>query len=180
MSLSSEQWTIEKNRLKKLYNLITDNIRVLEAKLKNSLSEIKKSNREMWETGKSNHYDFDDIVENLSLLDGVQSDIMRYDNIMVQLRKMYLLQNCAYFGRIDFKENDYDDIDMIYIGTSTLEGDGADLLIYDWRAAVSSMFYECETGEAGFMSPSGRIEGEILLKRQYKIFRDEIESMFNS
>lgn len=180
MALSSEQWTTEKSRLKKMYDLITVNIEVLEAKLKNSLSEIKKSNKEMWKSGKSYHYDFDDIVENLSLLDGVQSDIMRHDNIMLQLKKMYLLQKCAYFGRIDFKENDYDDIDRIYIGTSTLEGDGTELLIYDWRAAVSSMFYECETGEASFISPSGRIDGEILLKRQYKVFRDEIESMFNS
>ncbi|MCK5759615.1 MAG: AAA family ATPase [Clostridiales bacterium] len=180
MALSSEQWTTEKNRLKKLYNLITVNIEVLEAKLKNSLSEIKNSNKEMWKAGKSHHYDFDDVVENLSLLDGVQADIMRHDNIMLQLKKMFLLQKCAYFGRIDFQENDYDDIDVIYIGTSTLEGEGTELLIYDWRAAVSSMFYECEIGEAGFISPSGRIDGEILLKRQYKIYRDEIESMFNS
>jgi len=180
MALSSEQWTTEKNRLKKLYDIITVNIEVLEAKFQNSLSEIKNANKEMWKTGKSHHYDFDDIVENLSLLDGVQSNIMRHDNIMLQLKKMYLLQKCAYFGRIDFKETDYDDIDMIYIGTSTLEGDGTELLIYDWRAAVSSMFYECETGEASFISPSGKIDGEILLKRQYKIFRDEIESMFNS
>lgn len=180
MALSNEQWTTEVARLKKLYNLITVNISLLESKLKNSLSDIKKSNREMWKAGKSHHYDFDDVVENLSLLDGVQSDIMKHDTILLQLRKMYLLQKSAYFGRIDFREKDYDDIDQVYIGTSTLEGDENNILIYDWRAAVSSMFYECETGEAGFMSPAGWIDGEIILKRQYKIFKDEIEAMFNS
>lgn len=180
MALSKEQWEFEENRLKRLYGLITANIGLLENKLKNSLSEIKNSNREMWKTGKSYHYDFDDIVENLSLLDGVQSDIMRHDNILSQLKKMYLLQKSAYFGRIDFKEEDYDNFDQIYIGTSTLEGKTSDILIYDWRAAVCSMFYECEIGEAGFQSPAGRIDGEIILKRQYRIFKDKIESMFNS
>lgn len=180
MALSKEQWAVEEKRLNNIYELITSNIRLLESKLKNSLSEIKNSNREMWKSGKSQHYDFDDIVENLSLLDGVQSDIMRHDNIMQQLVKMSLLKKSAYFGRIDFKEDDYNDFDKIYIGTSTLEGETSDILVYDWRAAVCSMFYECEIGEAGFQSPAGRIDGEIILKRQYRIFKNKIESMFNS
>ncbi len=180
MALSGEQWKIEEERLKKRYHLITANIARLESRLKDSVAQIKDSNKVMWKSGKSHHYDFDDVVENLSLLDSVHSDMLRHDNILIQLRKMYILQKSAYFGRIDFQENNYDDIDQIYIGTSTLEGENTSILIYDWRAAVSSMFYECETGAAGFESPAGRIDGEILLKRQYKIFRDKIESMFNS
>ncbi|MDX1358117.1 MAG: AAA family ATPase [Clostridia bacterium] len=180
MALSGEQWRIEEERLKKLYQLITANINKLESRLKDSVAQIKDSNKIMWNSGKSHHYDFDDVVENLSLLDGVYSDMLRHDNILIQLKKMYLLQKSAYFGRIDFQENNYDDIDRIYIGTSTLEGENTTILIYDWRAAVSSMFYECEPGPAGFVSPAGRIDGEILLKRQYKIFKDKIESMFNS
>lgn len=180
MALSSEQWTIERDRLSDLYKLITTNISDLEAKLKSSLSDIKISNREMWKEGKSQLTDMDDVVENLALLEGIQSDILRKDTIMLQLRKMYLLQKSAYFGRIDFQETGDDEVDQFYIGTSTLDGETSEILIYDWRAAVSSMFYECETGEAEFMSPSGKISGEISLKRQYKIFRDKIESMFNS
>lgn len=180
MALSVEQWKIEEERLNSLYKMITANIAALELRLKDSVAQIKNSNKEMWVSGKSYHYDFDDVVENLSLLDGVHSDMLRHDNILLQLKKMYLLQKSAYFGRIDFQEYEYDEIDRIYIGTSTLEGENTSILIYDWRAAVSSMFYECETGPAGFESPAGSIEGEIILKRQYKIFRNKIESMFNS
>ena len=180
MALSGEQWKTEVERLNKLYQLITDNISRLESRLKDSVAQIKDSNKIMWNSGKSYHYDFDDVVENLSLLDSVHSDMLRHDNILLQLKKMYLLHKSAYFGRIDFQEDNYNDIDQIYIGTSTLDGDNTSILIYDWRAAVSSMFYECETGAAGFESPAGRIDGEILLKRQYKIFRNKIESMFNS
>lgn len=180
MALSKEQWDQEQKRLKRIYRLIVDNIEFLEKQVKENVQRIKRSNKVMWSSGKSHHYDFDDIVENLSLLDGVYTDIMRHENILVQLRKMYLLQKNAYFGRFDFKEEGFDDTDEIYIGTSTLEGDKSEILIYDWRAAISSMFYENEIGRAGFESPSGRIEGEITLKRQYRIFRDEILSMFES
>lgn len=180
MALSKEQWEIERRRLRVIFDLISKNIDLLESKLKNSVAQIRDSNKAMWKEGKSFHYDFDDVVENLSLLDNVQSDINRHDNILIQLRKMYLLQKSAYFGRFDFIENGTDELDEIYIGTSTLEDSSSSILIYDWRAAISSMFYECETGPAGFESPAGSIEGNMVLKRQYRIFRDKIESMFNS
>ena len=90
MALSGEQWTIESERLDKLYRLITVNINELETRLKESVSQIRDSNKIMWNSGKSYHYDFDDIVENLSLLDGVYSDMMRHDNIMIQLKKMWI------------------------------------------------------------------------------------------
>ncbi|MFO7612536.1 MAG: AAA family ATPase [Clostridia bacterium] len=180
MALSKEQWNIEESRLREIFSLITQNITNLEEKVGESISQIRASNKIMWNSGKSYHYDFDDIVENLSLLDGVYSDMMRHENILHQLKKMYLLRKTAYFGRVDFHEDGIDDTDMVYIGTSTLEGEKSTILIYDWRAAISSMFYECETGRAGFESVSGTIEGEILLKRQYRIFLDKIEAMFDS
>lgn len=180
MALSNDQWNLEKQRLNRIFALVSSNIELLESKLKKSVSQIRDSNKAMWKEGKSYHYDFDDVVENLSLLDIVQSDMMRHENILSQLKKMYLLKKSAYFGRFDFIEDGTDERDEIYIGTSTLEDKYSTILIYDWRAAISSMFYECETGSAGFQSPAGQISGNMVLKRQYKIYLDKIESMFNS
>ena len=180
MALSKEQWGLEQNRLKQIFSLVSANIESLEAKLKKSVVQIRDSNKVMWKEGKSYHYDFDDVVENLSLLDNVYSDMMRHENILAQLKKMYLLRKSAYFGRFDFIEEDTDETDEIYIGTSTLEGKDSSILIYDWRAAISSMFYENEPGKASFFSPAGEIAGEITLKRQYRIHLDKIEAMFNS
>lgn len=180
MALTKEQWNNEKQRLKTVFSIVSKNIDLLESKLKKSVAQIRDSNKAMWKEGKSYHYDFDDVVENLSLLDIVHSDVMRHENIASQLKKMYLLKKNAYFGRFDFLEDNLDETDEIYIGTSTLEDGKSGILIYDWRAAICSMFYECEKGKAGFDSPSGHIEGELILKRQYRIYMDKIESMFNS
>lgn len=69
----------------------------------------------------------------------------------------------------------------IYIGIHTFyDPESRATLIHDWRAPVSSMFYDHELGEAGYRSPSGEIKGEISLKRQYRIRGGKMEFMIES
>lgn len=53
-------------------------------------------------------------------------------------------------------------------------------LIYDWRSPISGMFYDYESGEATYSSPSGEVHGEISLKRQYRIRKGKMEYMIES
>ncbi|MDR7855049.1 RNA polymerase recycling motor HelD [Tissierella sp.] len=85
-----------------------------------------------------------------------------------------------YFARMDFLENGELEAEKCYIGVSNLINDKLDFLIYDWRAPISSMFYDCEMGDANYECPEGVIEGKLLLKRQYKINNGEIQYMFDS
>ncbi len=88
-----------------------------------------------------------------------------------------------YFGRIDFIENWSGDPapEKIYIGITTLTDSQTDeLLVYDWRAPVSGMFYDFERGEAWYQAPIGPVSGTITLKRQYKIVEGQMKYMFDS
>lgn len=85
-----------------------------------------------------------------------------------------------YFGRIDFTEDNEVDTQKCYIGLSNLIDDDYDFLVYDWRAPISSMFYDYEIGQASYDCPEGLISGEITKKRQYKIKDRKIEYMFDS
>ncbi|MCK9629233.1 MAG: AAA family ATPase [Bacteroidales bacterium] len=87
-----------------------------------------------------------------------------------------------YFGRIDFrKEGEKGSATPIYIGVQNFyHRKKCANLIYDWRAPVAGMFYDQETGEAGYQSPSGAVRGEISLKRQYRIRRSCLEFMIES
>lgn len=87
-----------------------------------------------------------------------------------------------YFGRIDFLEKKENSKVMpTYIGIHTFyDPESRATLIHDWRAPVSSMFYDHELGEAGYRSPSGEIKGEISLKRQYRIRGGKMEFMIES
>lgn len=79
-----------------------------------------------------------------------------------------------YFARIDFCENGQRS-ESFYIGRFGFERN-FDPLIYDWRAPVSGMFYDCETGPADYLAPDGRISGNMSLKRQYQIKNGELRS----
>ena len=53
-------------------------------------------------------------------------------------------------------------------------------LIYDWRAPVSSLFYDYDKGPASYEAPAGRLDGEILSKWQFKIQNGELVYAFES
>jgi DNA helicase-2/ATP-dependent DNA helicase PcrA len=99
-------------------------------------------------------------------------------------RKLKRMLNSPYFGRIDFIEEDESLVtqeDPIYIGISTLMNEETgEFLIYDWRAPISSMFYDCGLGKASYNCSVGTIEGSITLKRQYKITNGCMQYMFDA
>ena len=83
---------------------------------------------------------------------------------------------------IDFKEKKNGaNILPIYIGIHTFYDSQSKMnLIYDWRAPISSMFYDYELGEATYTSPVGEISGDVSLKRQYRIRKGKMEYMIES
>ena len=83
-----------------------------------------------------------------------------------------------YFARVDFAEDGGAGSQRFYIGKMTLfANEGAKMLIVDWRAPVSTLYYEGRIGEAAYECPDGLISGEISLKRQYAIENADFESI---
>ena len=104
-----------------------------------------------------------------------------------KLRKLVL---SPYFGRIDFTAKGEREAYPYYVGIHSYFDDaayggggaygGGRELIIDWRAPLSSMFYDFETGPAAYRAPEGEISGEIEVKRQYRIRGGEMEYMLES
>ena len=95
-------------------------------------------------------------------------------------RKLLKLGQSPYFGRIDFVTPDKLTT-PVYIGVYSFADERQrQNLIYDWRAPISSMFYDFELGEASYVTPSGTIHGIIERKRQYKIRDGRLEFMIEN
>jgi DNA helicase II / ATP-dependent DNA helicase PcrA len=95
-------------------------------------------------------------------------------------RKLIKLGQSPYFGRIDFL-TDGNENSLVYIGIYSFMDEKQRInLIYDWRAPISSLFYDFELGEAFYATPSGIIHGNITLKRQYKIREGHMEFMIEN
>ena len=95
-------------------------------------------------------------------------------------RRLLKLGQSPYFGRIDFTPQGKPTW-PVYIGVySFMDEQQRQNLIYDWRAPISSMFYDFELGEAAFTTPAGPMQGTIDLKRQYKIRDGRMEFMLEN
>jgi DNA helicase-2/ATP-dependent DNA helicase PcrA len=140
---------------------------------------LLKARREMWEKGSHFLYTFDDIAE----LSELNFQVGRNSGIYLSSKKAYdglmLLKKSAYFGRFDFREEGEEEYEKFYIGRLSFMPE-ADYRIYDWRAPVSSIYYEYGTGAASYQGPEKVFHGDVNLKRQYKIKDGEIEYMFDT
>lgn len=111
----------------------------------------------------------------------IERKIQRSENAKQDAYFLKKLRNNPYFARIDFAEDGYD-AESFYIGIRSLfdEKEFAPY-VYDWRAPVASLFYEdFEDEKAYYDAPSGRIEGKIEKRFQYKFKDGRLFSCFES
>lgn len=95
-------------------------------------------------------------------------------------RKIEKLVNAPYFARIDFLYDGENAAKQIYIGQFSFTANHSQILVYDWRAPISGMYYDHELGRASYEAPVGNIEGDIVLKRQFKITSGQLEYALES
>lgn len=93
--------------------------------------------------------------------------------------KIAKLKDSPYFARIDFTPQDEQEASPYYIGRFGFTHKNQ-MLIFDWRAPIASMFYDCEIGPAGYDAPVGRVEGRLSRKRQFKIKHGVMEYALES
>lgn len=141
-----------------------------------------ETQRELWqEVGSvSITNELDQLADFMRFIDVLKMQKRSHGFIAKLQEKYERMVLSPYFGRIDFHENGEQKAEKYYIGLSNLVNDSYDVLVYDWRAPVSSMFYDYEIGEAEYKCPEGIIDGKVTLKRQYKIVNGKIEYMFDS
>ena len=97
-----------------------------------------------------------------------------------QIDELSDLQKSPYFGRIDIKDADEPDIESLYIGISSFADRDGNFLIYDWRAPISSIYYNGTLGKVKYDTPAGMMETELIKKRQFTINHGEIQHMFDT
>lgn len=121
----------------------------------------------------------------------IKDEISAYVHTMLRndnTNKIYDIEeaiNNPYFGRVDFREDGATDFQSFYIGRCKIarleiEKDD-DILVFDWRDPVSTVFYECYNGRASY-EVHGRYHysGDVRLKRQYKIENSILKSMVDN
>lgn len=105
---------------------------------------------------------------------------MLYTSAVQTLHNLSRAAQKPYFTRVDFREPGRPP-EKYYIGkygvmhTDTLEAE-----VVDWRAPVANLYYAGQIGEISYEAPDGRVEGELLLKRQFGIEDGVLRTIFDT
>lgn len=111
------------------------------------------------------------------------TELSQTDDELSELEKNYnrleRQKYSPYFARMDFKPDGQALEDKIYLGLATI-ADKDNIYVYDWRAPISSMYYDFGLGRGFYYVDRKATAGEITLKRQYKIENGILKSYFDT
>lgn len=86
------------------------------------------------------------------------------------LRKNRAALDKPYFGRVDYRECDSGQEEKLYIGKNGVTRNRTEVLVVDWRAPVSTIYYENELGDGSYFVPEvGEIKVNLDLKRTFDV-----------
>ncbi|TMU87295.1 helicase [Bacillus sp. BHET2] len=175
----------EQERVDRVIKIILEQIGNLESETGRRHDEVVEIRKHFWDEVKVNTDSFDDFLETVLSL-RQQAQILTvsqgtHKQAIKKLSSLKRMKDKPYFGRIDLTEEGDTKTEKIYIGISTLTNQsGDDFLIYDWRAPISSVYYDYPPGPSEYTTPGGIIKGNLEKKWQYLIQDGVINSMFDT
>ena len=152
-------------------NMVTEKLRQRILELGDTIQEVQKDIAGMNEYYWENYTEMDQYgYENYDNQQALLAQVNANQENQKKRHRMKKMLDSPFFGSVDFQYEGEEEAETFYIGIGNFaEERGSVPLIYDWRAPVSSLFYDYDKGPASYVAPAGTMEGEILSKWQYKI-----------
>ena len=171
----------EEKKLLEVLSLVLAQINKMAQNLQNRRKDLVEANKAIWaETPLIRN--MDDALNLITISSEIAQHERDYAHTNIRLGLLKNMLDSPYFARIDFTEDGYNDTESIYIGKTSLF-DGATFHVYDWRAPISSLYYDHGIGRASFIVNTDGKEiknsGCISLKRQYNISNGKLIFMFH-
>lgn len=161
---------------------LSKTLKILSKKIDENKNEISKYTQKLDDGKKEIAENFSDLTRGDDLsqsYDTMGLKQMLLDEALKQQKKLNLQKNNPYFARINFKPNNKRKELDVYIGIGNVI-EGQKLYVADWRAPISSIYYDYNIGPAKFYIDKDEFKGEITLKRQYKIQDSTLISYFDT
>lgn len=185
MSITDQERRLEERRLEKVVAEIHRQIASLSEKASDVSAEIVSIRKHFWDDVTVNFEDATEAAETYASIKQ-QAEVLSerersHRHAQQQLKTLKRLAVSPYFGRIDFREQSEAEAEPIYLGIASLLDEADEqFLIYDWRAPISSLYYDYAPGPARYETPAGSVSGEITCKRQYVIRDGRLLHLFDT
>ena len=159
---------VEEQHLEHCVEVIQNNIDAYSVKLQ----EISAETKELYDNYRSNNPELhNDLVIGLD----IKSQLER------TLNKNLLAFKKPYFGRIDYLEQEDNAKYSLYLGKNGIRKNTSENIVIDWRAPISSVYYDSDIGESSYQTPFGeQMDITLNLKRTYEISNSKLIEFFDS
>lgn len=156
---------------KEYLNYILEELQEKILRMKEKIGDVSRDLEDMNDYFWENYNEFDEY--GYEEYDNQTAYLMRSkerDDHFEELKRYKKMLYSPYFGKIRFTYEGEDEPENFYIGIGNFWKESEMVpLIFDWRAPVSSLFYDYDRGPASYEAPGGRLSGEINQKMQFKI-----------
>ena len=150
-------------------------IGIAEQNLEQAKADIRSANEDLADLMET--YDAKE-AEGLALWNNATAKLNAYQHGMARLEKA---RKKPYFGRIDFQDPQLSFSESYYIGRIGISDEKAEPVVLDWRAPISSVYYENSTGPCSYtVSSEGTFSIDLKRKRTYEIENDHLKDFFDS
>ena len=150
-------------------------IGIAERNLEQAKADIRSANEDLADLMET--YDAKE-AEGLALWNNATAKLNAYQHGMARLEKA---RKKPYFGRIDFQDPRLSFLESYYIGRVGISDEKAEPVVLDWRARISSVYYENSTGPCSYtVSSEGTFSIDLKRKRTYEIENDRLKDFFDS
>ncbi len=173
-STKSKEWQEEEVHLKECRAVIAANI----AEYKRQYEERHKETKALFDQVQSG---------NIELYGQMMTSRSLEEHSLNQLTNNQAAYEKPFFGRIDYRNLDERLYESIYIGKHGVLRNKTDVEIVDWRAPISTVYYENELGEGTYSIPDNRSDGknreyriDLNLKRTYDIEEGCMQGFYDS
>lgn len=174
----------EQQHLDHVLDLINDKEKELKSSIKSAEGDARDINSHFFDDVKLDYDGYSTSMETALSIHQQQQLLSErehaWQHSAKQLDTIERLKKKPYFARVDFKESNEKKPETIYIGLGSFADRDDHFLIYDWRAPISSIYYDGKLGEVSYNSPEGEITVDMTKKRQFMIKDGKIESMFDT
>lgn len=170
----NKEWQKEEAHLRECRSLIASNVETYERQYEVRHRETK----ELFDAVQSG---------NVELYDQMMTSRSLEEHSLNQLNNNRTAYDKPFFGRIDYRNMDERLFESIYIGKHGVLRNKTDVAIVDWRAPISSVYYENEIGQGTYSIPDSRSDGkgreyriDLNLKRTYDIDGGRLQGFYDS
>ncbi|MFI8709504.1 RNA polymerase recycling motor HelD [Bacillus sp. NPDC077411] len=175
----------EQHRIEEVVKKIQERVESLQQYVSSGKKEVVHIRKNFWDDVTVNFDNAEEAIETAASIKQ-QAELLAerersHYHADKQLTMLKRLEQSPYFGRIDFLEESERSPDQIYLGIHSFFDESTEqFLVYDWRAPISSLYYDYSLGSVVYKAQNEMITGEITLKRQFIIRNGQMESMFDT